>query len=84
MQEIKFEQIPLFTGGYSLLTTELTLHFDGRKNTVDVGYSIRATDTGEMVEGGTLGQLSLHSDEWPLVGVLTELRRRTHADLSPF
>lgn len=84
MQEIKFEQIPLFTGGYSLLTAEMTLHFDGRKNHVEVGYSISATDTGEQVELGTLGMLSLHDDEWPLVDVLKELRRRVLADLTPF
>lgn len=84
MREIKFEQIPLFTGGYSRLTAELTLHFDGTKNTVEVAYEIRSTDTAEVVELGTLGQLSLLADEWPLVDVLTELRRRTLADLRPF
>lgn len=84
MGEIKFEQIPLFTGGYSLLTCELTWHMNGRTNTMEAAYSIRATDTGEMVEGGTLGIIGARGDTTWLLSVGSELNRRAMADLLPF
>lgn len=84
MQKIKFEQIPLFTGGYSLLTAEMQLHFDGRRNTIEVGYSIYATDTLQHLEGGTLGLVNIHARSSGFTEVLDELRKRALADLQPF
>lgn len=84
MVPIKFEQIPLFTGGYRLLTTELYLHFNGTSNEIEVGYSIKATDTQEWVEGGTLGIVGHRVDTDSLAPVLDALIQRTLQNLSPF
>lgn len=84
MQTLKFEQIPLFTGGHSLLTVELTLHLNGVKETTEVAYTIKSTASGEWVEGGTLGVLGGLFNVATLTEVLEELLIRARAELSPF
>lgn len=84
MRDIKFEQIPLFTGGYSLLTVETRLYFNGPAGTVEVGYEISNTVDDETIELGTLGVVSIHAEPNVLDPMHAALWQRAKADLAPF
>lgn len=84
MRKPTFEQIPLFTGGYRLLTCELVWHLDGTSNRIEAGYAIKATDTLEVVEMGTLGVIGQITDTQWLGDVGSAVHQRALEDLRPF
>lgn len=84
MQDIKFEQIPLFDGGHQELTVELTLHLHGSRDQVEVGYSIRNTLCGTDVELGTLGVIGRRQALAGCAMVLEQLIRQAEKHLDPF
>ena len=77
-------QEPLFTGGYCLLTAELTWHLNGPRGVMELGYSIKSTETGDQVELGSLGILGNLDESHLLRFAVTEIHERAIKSLSPF
>lgn len=54
----QWSQPALFTGGYTELMIELTIHLDGPRSTVQVGYVIMDGTTREWIAADTGAQVT--------------------------